>query len=574
MRLKSWARPGWGTKRAAPGTSGTWPSTTTAGAGWPRPRAASISRLPSPAKGEDELPGVRRAAIVAADPRPARGAAARWSPRKATGRPIGARGEIPYRLVPGQALPVCRSFGPGRPLRHARLQRRPPFALPWPGGDARRTAICRTGRNRSSTSRGRWRRSRSPAHSAAAVSSSGRRTRPSGSAALFAARCWTPARANCSSCRRPKAGRSSFPCPSEAKGVLRRRRVYRHRLLAPRACNWRASGIPWNEYLLYNEQIGFRWLECSDRPLELHRAAAAGQRRNARQRRLLGGKRFRWFQKGEAEVKAVVGEILLEGRRRRAGSGLRFHPPAGIALPRNHRIRRRQGRSQLVAGQISAGQQKWNGPLSSPNRSRAQHDRPQPALSCSAACIAYGACLCSLPSLCWVCSSSHRPPRSTVFENDYQVTSAATSDEGQVFFGGPLGASMPAAERGDRGLDDSHELLALDRRRSGRRKDRRCAGIFAADGVLRRAWRTAKPGPRGAAKRHTYLSALPEGDYSLRLEVHGDPKNPPLLFNVRVRQDVPRLVHWLLAMLAVSLIPLAILGYQISFESRRWQTAT
>ena len=46
----------------------------------------------------------------------------------------------------------------------------------------------------------------------------------------------------------------------------------------------------------------------------------------------------------------------------------------------------------------------------------------------------------------------------------------------------------------------------------------------------------------GSRESDAYLSALPEGEYSLRLEVHGDPKNPPMQLHVRVRQNVPRLV--------------------------------
>lgn len=67
------------------------------------------------------------------------------------------------------------------------------------------------------------------------------------------------------------------------------------------------------------------------------------------------------------------------------------------------------------------------------------------------------------------------------------------------------------------------------------------------------------------------LSSLPAGKYTMRLEVQWEKWQEPQMLTVRIVQGVPRLLYWLLAMVAVSIIPLLVLLSQWSFEKRRWQ---
>ena len=120
--------------------------------------------------------------------------------------------------------------------------------------------------------------------------------------------------------------------------------------------------------------------------------------------------------------------------------------------------------------------------------------------------------------------------KETVFENDYQVTAAAFAEEGEVFFGGPfklcakenieIQASSPATNfwlgiDGDL-VDEKNGLL-----QGFSLPVEYYAGVEEGE-----AW------SEGSQDSAIYLSALPEGEYSLRLEVHGDPKNPPLQLHV------------------------------------------
>ena len=76
----------------------------------PRPVLSHLCRA---GQRQREASRFRGIAVVATDSRSGRKIRRCWSPRKASGRPIGARGEIPYRLVPGELYEYADLSGPG-----------------------------------------------------------------------------------------------------------------------------------------------------------------------------------------------------------------------------------------------------------------------------------------------------------------------------------------------------------------------------------------------------------------------------------------------------------------------------
>jgi hypothetical protein len=68
-----------------------------------------------------------------------------------------------------------------------------------------------------------------------------------------------------------------------------------------------------------------------------------------------------------------------------------------------------------------------------------------------------------------------------------------------------------------------------------------------------------------------HLSARPAGRYSLGLEARWEKWQQPAAVTIRVEQGVPRLLHLILALVAISIIPLIFAFYHYSFEKRRWE---
>jgi hypothetical protein len=77
----------------------------------------------------------------------------------------------------------------------------------------------------------------------------------------------------------------------------------------------------------------------------------------------------------------------------------------------------------------------------------------------------------------------------------------------------------------------------------------------------------------GGTNDSAYLSALPAGRYTMRLEAQWENWNqpqPPTL-NVKVEQGVPRFLNLLLVILAISIIPVFVAIRHASFEAKRWK---
>jgi hypothetical protein len=74
----------------------------------------------------------------------------------------------------------------------------------------------------------------------------------------------------------------------------------------------------------------------------------------------------------------------------------------------------------------------------------------------------------------------------------------------------------------------------------------------------------------GSQSPDTHLSAMPAGQYMLRLEAQWEKWQQPATVSVRIEQGVPRVLHLFLAMLFVSIIPVFVAFRHFSFERRRW----
>jgi hypothetical protein len=74
----------------------------------------------------------------------------------------------------------------------------------------------------------------------------------------------------------------------------------------------------------------------------------------------------------------------------------------------------------------------------------------------------------------------------------------------------------------------------------------------------------------GSQSPSVYISALPEGTYVLGLEARWERWQQPAALNIKVEQGSPRVLHLILAMVALSIIPMFVLLRHWTFEKRRW----
>ena len=74
----------------------------------------------------------------------------------------------------------------------------------------------------------------------------------------------------------------------------------------------------------------------------------------------------------------------------------------------------------------------------------------------------------------------------------------------------------------------------------------------------------------GSQTPATHISAMPAGQYTLRLEAQWEKWQQPASVSVRIDQGVPRVLHVFLTLLFISIIPFFVMIAHFSFEKRRW----
>ena len=81
-------------------------------------------------------------------------------------------------------------------------------------------------------------------------------------------------------------------------------------------------------------------------------------------------------------------------------------------------------------------------------------------------------------------------------------------------------------------------------------------------------------GLKGSRDGDAYLSAQPGGKYLLYFECIGEKPNMPANVRITIEQGVARFLPWFLTLVALSLIPLVLLGYHIYFRQKRWENSS
>lgn len=485
---------------------------------------------------------------------------------KGSGRPIGARGEIPYRLVPGENYDYADLSGPGGAFGTLDYSDDPPSL--YLGKE-----IALDELNLPHKEEPEFQEPKQVAAIKVACPQCGGSLdlrapdKTERVACPFCGSLLDASQGNLKLLQGAGGGPVKFPLPLGSKGRLGSQDYV---VIGYLLRGMRSEGVlyVWSEYLLYNEQIGFRWLECSDNHWNFYGPLPPGSVQKSGANAYCGNKRYRWFQRGSAEVQAVVGEFYWK-----VAVGERVSTADFIAPP------------ELLSREITAygdgqGEINWSRgmylpvemvekafslkePL--PRPSSIGPSQPFPYSSIYRYAVIFTA-LMILLGIFFLATGR----RNTVFEDTYDIPlqTAVTAEEGHVFFSKPFALVNNKNVEVDASVEAANFWIEID----GEFVDEK-SGLMQGFSLPVEYYAGIEDGEswsEGSKTSDVSLSALPEGEYTMRVEVHGQPTNPPLRMHLRVRQNVPSISHWLLGMLAVLAIPLAVGGYNIYFESRRW----
>jgi DNA-directed RNA polymerase subunit RPC12/RpoP len=330
----------------------------------------------------------------------------------------------------------------------------------------------------------------------------------------------------------------------------------------------------WTEYLLWNREKSYRWLVHSDdhwsfvtplRPGEVHDGAAAlDVAKNVSYK----GRTYKLFQTATAKVTYVDGEFYWRvSTGEQADTADYIAPPFGISKEVATGGAREVAYSHaryMTPGEVEDAFGVEN--LTRPQLPGPMQPYPGPRL------LKPWALMLLALFLIAIVLGITRPGRVALAKDfDFSAVTPAAGDpeNARVAFSDPFELSGNYNLRVDGGASLSNSWLyvagdlANEAKGTLQQFDLPLEYYSGVDGG--EAW------TEGHRERSAYLSRPERGTYVLRLEAQWEQGKTPPVLRLRVREGAFRWLHFLFALIAVSLFPLLALIGQISFESKRWQ---
>jgi DNA-directed RNA polymerase subunit RPC12/RpoP len=346
----------------------------------------------------------------------------------------------------------------------------------------------------------------------------------------------------------------------------------------------------WEEYLLYNPQIGFRWLVRSDDNWNFVEPVSVGDVEstiNAKNVRYMGNT-FKLYQDTMARVEHVAGEFYWEvtaGETVRAADYI--HPPfmlsreaslsqgsaAEEASTGGSKKGRRNRRPSVETGEVNwslgtfmrpGAVEKALGISGLPRTSKIAPNQP----FLHKKVYKYWAWLllaAFVTGIAVMATGSRRQ----VFQATYPLEALKTAEDSQVKFTDPfdlksrqnirISAESPVENTW---LEVQGDLIDASTNES--------VG-FSLPVEYYHGVEDGESWSEGSKSPSTYLSApATAGQYMLGLEVRWEHWQQPTTVTIKVEQGVPHFGYVIGTMVIISIFPILIGFYQFSFEKRRW----
>lgn len=97
---------------------------------------------------------------------------------------------------------------------------------------------------------------------------------------------------------------------------------------------------------------------------------------------------------------------------------------------------------------------------------------------------------------------------------------------------------------------------------------------FAASPEYYYGYEDGESWSEGSRTEKAYLSAMPAGKYTLRLEAQRDNPQSGFEFHVTVAQNVFRWSHLLIVLGLLAIVPACVAFLQARFETQRWENSS
>lgn len=344
----------------------------------------------------------------------------------------------------------------------------------------------------------------------------------------------------------------------------------------------------WFEYLLYNPQVGFRWLVQSDDHWSYVKAVPPGEVSEGFRSATFQNKDFKIFQDATAKVEYVIGEFYWKvsvGEQARAIDYIQ--PPEMLSIELSTIVSPKayssfnktaiawsyQEKGQAASGEINCSLGMYLKPevvekafaisgLQRPTSVAPNQANPFIGLGKYWAGFAV---LVFMMGIAFLASGAHRQ----VFSQSFHFDALPNADGTQTIFSDPftLAGRRNIRVTATSNVDNTWVYFEGDLIN----QDTGLVQPFALPVEYYHGVDEGESWSEGDQTTTTYLSALPAGTYTLRLEGQWEKwQQSSPSFSVQIVQGVPRTDHMFIALIIVSLIPALALLRRIMFEKTRW----
>lgn len=339
----------------------------------------------------------------------------------------------------------------------------------------------------------------------------------------------------------------------------------------------------WTEYLLYHPQIGFRWLVNSDDHWNFVESVPPGEVVEFDKTTLFRGKTFKIFQDAEARVEYVAGEFYWKVEVEEKVRAVDYVCPPLMLSKEVSILNIRTGGTDEQPEFTQTGEINWSlgtyFPVKEVEKAFGASNLPrpgnvapnQPFLHKSI----YKYWLMLLPILLViglvmtiVGGTSQR-----VTSNSYTFPALPNADGTQVIFSDQfelqgrrnIKVTAQASEVDNTWLYMEGDLINDD------------TGLVQSFPLSVEYYHGVEDGEswtEGKSSDDSTVSAMPAGKYTMRLEAQWEKWQQPMPVVVTVEQGTTRGVNFIIALIVISIIPIFIVIWQITFESRRWSESS
>jgi Domain of unknown function (DUF4178) len=332
----------------------------------------------------------------------------------------------------------------------------------------------------------------------------------------------------------------------------------------------------WSEYLLYHPQIGFRWLVNSDDHWNYVRAVPPGEVLDEAKAAVYRNKRYKIFQDAQAKVEAVLGEFYWKVE---AGEQVRGIDYVGapymlskevstvyVTDPNTQKKRRATGEINWSLGTYVEVPQieKAFGVSNLPRPSGVAPNQPYKHWWVYKYWLLLIGILLVVGFLMVVVGGSEKE----VFKQTVTLAPLANADGTQVYFSDPFELAGRRNIRivGESPVQNTWVYLEGDLIND----ETGVVQSFPIDISYYSGVEGGESWSEGDRTDSAYTSAMPGGRYVLRLEGQWEKWQQPAVVSIRIEQNVTHGFNWLLALIALSVGPIVMIIYHISFEHKRW----